>query len=488
MCRLRTNDPAQTILEHGPKVFHSADRVLRQMFTDPADDCRARYEYLFAYFVTGLMVYSGEVLSQPRYPGARSCHDARSDRLEGFTRLLPLLCSHVASGRERSVELLTGAQVNLEDLIVRGLTMGTDPNSAGYWGAIGDKDQRIVEAADVALALWMIRDTLWKQVGRTQQKQILDWLVGIRGREVWDSNWHLFPALVYEVLSALEGDSWAEQSWAHYARLKSFYRGDGWFNDGQPQRGVYHQGRVDYYNAWGIHYALFWLNQINPRLDPEFIDGSLQEFLKSYVHLLSPRGFPILGRSVCYRMAASVPLIAGHLRNPAWVEAGVAKRAFDSLWQHFISVGAVAAGNVTQGYHQQDLRFLDNYSGPASCLWSLRSLILAFTCPADAPFWTVPMGRLPVELGDYRITIPSLGWVVTGTQETQEIIIHTGSSDKTGRRISNYTAARKLAAFVLRRPGRPWNHSVKYDLPRYQSLEPFCVEGTAVRRADANNR
>lgn len=474
MRRLRKGDPVNIHSHDQPGMFHAFDSSLLQMFADPACDCWAKYDYLFSYFVTGLTLFSGNVPSQPRYPGARSFNGAVCDRMEGFTRMLPVLCSRLASGRERILELLTGGKVNLEDLIVRGLTMGTDSKSAGFWETIGHRDQRIIEAADVALSLWMVRGTLWKQIGKAEQRQIIDWLAGVNGREVWDSNWHLFPTLVNEVIGALGFESQAEQSRAHYQRLKSFYRGDGWFNDGQPRSGVYHRGRVDYYNAWAIHYALFWLNRINPRFDPEFISGSLQEFLKSYVYLISPKGFPILGRSVCYRMAASVPLIAGHIQNSSWVDAGVAKRAFDSLWQHFISNGAVAGGNVTQGYHQADLRFLDNYSGPASCLWSLRSLVLAFSLPADSPFWMAPMGRLPVEMGDYQITIPSLGWIVTGNKETQEIVIHTGNPEKPERRISNYTAARRLAEFFLGRPVRPQNHSVKYDLPRYRSLQPFC--------------
>jgi len=36
-----------------------------------------------------------------------------------------------------------------------GILHGVDPRSNEYWGAIGDYDQRIVEAADIARILWL---------------------------------------------------------------------------------------------------------------------------------------------------------------------------------------------------------------------------------------------------------------------------------------------------------------------------------------------
>ncbi|WP_425248214.1 DUF2264 domain-containing protein [Desulfonatronum thiosulfatophilum] len=86
-----------------------------------------------------------------------------------------------------------------------------------------------------------------------------------------------------------------------FDRIKDFDLGDGWFRDGPS-------GHVDFYSAWGFHYALTWINRIDPQWDSTFIQNTQQKFLANYRYLIGPHGFPILGRSVHYRIAASAPL------------------------------------------------------------------------------------------------------------------------------------------------------------------------------------
>lgn len=450
------------------KTFRRFDSILVHVFSDEIMEGTKKYDFLFSYFLTGVLLYKSPYLSFVDYPGAASQNGRLLDRLEGFTRILPLICSWISSGRKEIVETLNGDKVNLKEIVEAGLTAGSDRDSPGYWGNISDYDQRICEAADIALSIWLVRDHVWPCLTNKQRQKVLDWLLSVNGKEVYDTNWHLFPVVVNEVAAALGYQQDAVSVHNHYSRFKSFYRGDGWFSDGPGS--IY-----DYYNAWGMHYALFWLNKINPEFDPDFIHESLEKFLENYVYLISPEGFPILGRSICYRMAASAPLIAGCIHNPAWVDPGLARRAFDSLWTHFISKGAVAQGNVTQGYYKKDLRFLDNYSGPGSCLWSLRSLVLAFYCPEGSPFWTAPLGHLPVEVTDYSVTIPSIGWKVTGMREDHEITIDTGKQrgGQGSISIENYTFLHKLKDLLTGGPHRPRNHFAKYELARYSSKVPF---------------
>lgn len=457
-------------------TFRQFDPVLVSIFKSTITEVTKKYDFLFYYLMTGFLLYRSPSLSLIHYPGAPSQNGTLVDRLEGFSRMLPVIGSWLSSGRERIIETLNKEKVDLEEIVKTGLLVGTDPQASGYWGNIRDYDQRICQAADIALALWLVRDGIWPTLTGEQRERIIRWLLGVNGKKVYDTNWHLFPVLVNEVAATLGYETDAEGTRAHYSRFKSFYRGDGWFSDGQGK--IY-----DYYNAWGMHYALFWLNRINPSFDPDFIQDVSKKFLETYVYFLSPQGFPVLGRSICYRMAASAPLIAGCIQNPVLVDAGLARRAFDSLWTHFISKGAVVQGNVTQGYYTKDLRFLDNYSGPASCLWSLRSLVLAFFCPEASPFWTAPLGRLPVEVMDYSITIPSIGWNVTGIKKTQEIIIHTGTQDGVKGRIEPYGFFHKPIDFLTGGAHRPQNRFVKYEMPQYSSKEPFCGCGQLERDA-----
>lgn len=449
------------------EIFEKFDPVLVRIFSEGSSENERKYDYLFSYFVTGFLLYRGNYPSLAYYPGAPSRQGQHIDSMEGFSRIMPVICSWLSSGREKKITTLTGDLVDLEDIIKSGLISGTDQASKGYWGRISDKDQRICEAADIALSIWLVRDTVWLKLDKEERRNVINWLLSVNNKEISDNNWHLFPVIVNQVIASLGYDSDSGSSEAHYSRFKSFYRGDGWFSDGPHDV-------FDYYNAWSIHYKLFWLDKINPKFDPDFIHETLKIFLKNYIYFFSPQGIPILGRSICYRMAASSPLIAGHIEDSKLVPGGLARRAFDSLWSHFIAKGSVVKGNVTQGYCKQDLRFLDNYSGPASCLWALRSLVMAFTCTQSSAFWTDREKPLPVETSDYRISIPSIGWTVTGIKKSQEIIISTGKPRKNNLHIDNFTQIRKIAGFLLGRPFRPKNQFAKYELSQYSSKNPFC--------------
>jgi hypothetical protein len=285
---------------------------------------------------------------------------------------------------------------------------------------------------------------------------------------VRDNNWHLFVTFTNVVLGALGQPADLDRARQHYARLKSFYRGDGWFSDGPSPT-------FDYYNAWSIHYFLFWLNRVDPLWDPQFIQNASGLFLGSYRYFFGPQGFPILGRSVCYRMAAPAPLVAGHLDHPQVVPPDEARRALDEVWKYFIARHAVRQGTVTQGYCAADPRVLDNYSGAASCLWSLRSLVMAFSQAPGTAFWTAQGGRSPVDTADVAVSIPAIGWKIVGRRGSGFVTIQ--NADSLSPRETALRSAgglHHLAARVFQRPFRPRNTGAKYHRPLYAGDRPFC--------------
>ena len=368
-------------------------------FKADAPPAEQDYEQLFQYFVEGFEAHRSAAGALTTYDGLPSRHGRRADAFEGFSRSAPLWGAWVSSGRPASVRLSDGADVDLIDTFRQGLLAGTDPAGDEYWGDVADLDQRIVEASDVALSVWLFRDSVWGGLSATEKAQVVQWLRQSENRRVPDSNWHLFPVFINAVLRSLHVEAATVASRAHYARFKTFYRGDGWFSDGPADA-------FDYYNAWGIHYQLYWLDLVDPAWDHAFIAKTRTAFLATYPYLMGPSGFPILGRSVCYRMAAAAPLVFGQATNPDEISPVDARRAIDSVWRFFIRQGALEDGNVSQGYCGPDPRILDNYSGPASCLWALRSLIVAFALPSDAPLWRSPAGSLPVERHDVFGTDP----------------------------------------------------------------------------------
>jgi hypothetical protein len=454
----------------------SIDSRLMRVFLDPSIDERKRYTELFSYLVSGFLYYGLPDHTYVYYPGALSSHGAEVDAMEGSCRILPMIAAWLSSGRPSVIEDYEGRPIDLLQIIKMALLAGTDPESAGYWGHIGDRDQRIVEAADVALSVWLLRNHLWPQLSSHERENISGWLLSVNGRSVHDNNWHLFPLMINEVLASLGCDNDRASALKHFERVKAFYRGNGWFSDGPA-------GAYDYYNAWCFHYSLFWINLIDPGLDPQFIDDSLNDFVRNFKYLISTEGVPITGRSICYRIAVTAPLIAAANRGLDGISSGMARRAMDCVWKYFIARKAVCRGRITQGYCKEDLRLLDNYSGPGSSLWSTRSLVLAFYNPPGSEFWKTPLEPLPIEQADYVISIPEIQWEIRGSHSTREVQIV--KKDKTGlpnNEIDNISLLDKFRIFILRLPYRFNNDYSRYELHRYSSLHPFWSMGSPENR------
>ena len=451
-----------------------ADRLLAA-FRETSLLTEQAYRNLFLYFLEGFETYRQPHGAAANYPGLESNHGADIDAMEAFTRMLPLVAAWIASDRPTTVQLASGKSVDLLEWVRRGVLAGTDSRRSSYWGDIRDFDQRICEAADVALGLWLTRGRVWAHLTQGEKAQVAQWLSSAIDKPVVDNNWHLFITTIGLALTSLGVPVNGDVLQSHYDRMKGFYHGDGWFSDGPGKK-------FDYYNAWGVHYPLFWIEQIDPAWDSEFIRAARKEFVSTYRYLIARDGLPIMGRSICYRMAAPAPLIFGHSSDQDGVSAAEARRALDVVWRHFIQHGAVIDGTVTQGYCAADPRVLENYSGPASCLWALRSLVVAFHLRSDSRFWTTPPGRLPIDEEDYRVVIDAIGWCIEGNRETGSVeIINSDSLPLEQTQLADYTLVRRLKTLVRAVPHRPDNEAAKYKRRVYSSARPFCGCSTRAR-------
>ena len=228
----------------------------------------------------------------------------------------------------------------------------------------------------------------------------------------------------------------------------------------------------DYYNAWGIYYELFWIDQVDGSFDPNFIVSALGQYAKHLVYLVGPKGVPILGRSICYRMAITAPLILDQEFDRPLVDPGEARRALRLTWGFFIKNEGVTHGNITQGYCAADRKVLDSYSGPASCLWGLRSLISALYLPPSSKFWTEDETLLPVERSSYLVNFPQPGWRVRGTKP--DLIVIVKDSGKHSFPLEDEQPFLVVADRLTGRVHRPDNEGAKYGLSEYRSDLPFC--------------
>jgi len=447
--------------------WSKVDQQIKNDFLSTSLDEQERYNKLFSYLITGLGYYASSDFSYVYYPGAISTHGHEVDAMEGFCRIMPMIGAWIHSGRPTKIHDFWGKEVNLLEFAKKGLIAGTNPQSKGFWGFIGDRDQRIVEASDVALSIWLLRDHLWSDLSMREKNLISKWLLSANGKYIHDNNYQLFPVMINEVLLSLGYPGDISLSRKHYERLKSFYRGNGWFSDGP-------NGEFDYYNAWCIHYSLFWINLINPKLDSDFISEALNDFVRSYKYFFSTKGFPIMGRSICYRMATPFPLVAAATLQLDSIDPGVARRILDCVWKYFVRKDALRLGTITQGYWHKDAFLLENYSGPGSSHWSTRSLTIAFYNPPNAKFWVGPQGKMPVEKEDYSIFIPEIQWEVRGSKLTKEVqIIKINNAGNLYQGEKNRTLLNRFFISGLGLPYRSEDRYNRYKLYRYSSLYPY---------------
>jgi hypothetical protein len=434
---------------------------------------QTRFEGLFEYFANGFVRHATSGYSRVQYGGMRSRNGYAMDGLEGFARTAPLLAAWIYSGRDAAVRGPGDRRPGERLAMLRaGILGGVDPHSSEYWGRIRGLDQRIVEAADVARVLWLTRSGLWDRLDSAQKQMIRAWLLDGASAQTPRTNWMLFPVVISVVLANLSPENMPQEVLQHarqlFADYKQYYLDNGWFYD--PPHGV------DFYNAWGITYDLFWIHAVDPTFEPDFIVAAVEKSADLTQHLISPRGVPIMGRSICYRTAVPVPLVAASLLDSSRFPPGRAVRGLDVVWRYFIANDSLRDGALTQGYFKADPRLLDLYSGTGSCQWGLRSLVLAFMHPAGDRFWSARPEPLPVEEADYQVELAKLGWTVQGQRASGEIIITIPRNPADVNTIDEYSWTMRAKELFQRAPLRPGNHEIKYESRHYSSASPFPLK------------
>ena len=428
---------------------------------DAATGTREQFRSLVLYLTRGFEKHAEPAGTRAHYSGLRSCNGRPVDGMEAFSRLAPFWAAWTGpENRDNTVS----------KHIARGVVNGTDPASPGFWGNFRDNDQKVCEAADIALALWISKDWIEKEIGTPGLESVLNWLSGAVDRNVKDNNWHLFTAMTAAVLSAFgvrPGDNKAAVV-RHLSRIYEFETRDGLFRDGLD-------GETDWYNAWGFHYGLGMIELI---AGPDLLSRAREaraRFLPDFVRLFSPHGVPMLGRSIHYRGASAAPLTVSVLLGEERVDVGRVRRAVMSLWRYHLKNGMLKNGSVTQGYHGPDPRWVDSYSGPASPLWSLRSLIPLLLLPDTHAYWSAPERPLPVETGDFSTRFGNCR--ITGSRSTGDVrILMPGPHEK----ITGAPEKQSLIAAIKGRirgyVDRPDNYAFRYKQAFYSSLHPFCVK------------
>jgi len=416
-------------LDFSNKIFVIAEYFLRS--------------YLSSSSVNGERVY---------LKGMNSNSGSDIDAIEGAARFMPFISVVLSKDLNIDVDLRDKAMRKLHKAFI----VASNSDSSCYWGKAKNYNQITVEAADYALSLWLTRDLIWKNYSHIEKVQIIKWLKGFLDVKVVDNNWNLFPAIISLVINDLIGSN-TKLAKKRIDRLFEFHKGDGWFRDGA-------NGYVDLYNAWCIHYFLFWVYIIDRDFVPVSYPNILRAFNEKYIYMFGSNGFPIFGRSPCYKYALPVPVIANSIVNKSSYNLGLARKAFSVIWDHYSSYDHISEGRLPQGVIGDQVDFLDMYSGPGSPLWGLRSVILAIYNYSDLV--SVEDEMMPVERSDYCIKIPNTGYIIRGSSCDQKISIYfeNGCVNFSPEKINKMTLKMYIRELLKCRPQRPDNNNMTYNL------------------------
>lgn len=274
-----------------------------------------------------------------------------------------------------------------------GIINGTDPDSPAYWGTLANGGQVLCESPCVMLSLVLAKDKLWEPLTDKQKENIVNWIHSNRGARHANNNWNFFQVLDHVCLKKL-GQSYSQEIIDEKLQIiESFYRGDGWYSDGNLNR------RFDYYIAFAFHFYGLIYAKLMEKDDPErsklFKERAIL-YAKHFIYWFDEEGREVpFGRSLPYRFAHiafwSACLFAGIEPFPIPVIKGIISRNLrwwikKPIFDH--------AGILTVGYGYPQTNMAEEYTCFGSPYWCMKSFLL-LALPDSHAFWTAEEAPLP---------------------------------------------------------------------------------------------
>lgn len=278
-----------------------------------------------------------------------------------------------------------------DDIYLKGIINGTDPESKEYWGEIPkvNSDQRVVEMTAIGFALILAPHKIWEPLTQKQKDNLHKWLLQVNGEIQNQNNWQLFPLIVNLGLKNVGVSYDAERMKASLASLNSFYISNGWYHDGLLERS-------DYYVSFALHFYSLIYAKVMEKEDPEnskLIKERAELFAKSFIYWFDENGSSLaIGRSLTYRFAQcsfwGACLFAGVKPFPIGVMKGIISRHLKWWLSQPIFDNA---GVLSIGYAYPNLNMSEQYNACGSPYWALKAFIFLALDKNDEFFKAEPL-------------------------------------------------------------------------------------------------
>ena len=298
------------------------------------------------------------------------------------------------------------------------IKLGTDPQSAGYWGETSPYDQRLVEMAAYGLGLSLLGDKLLERFTEREVMNLHAWLSQITDAQMPDSNWNYFAIMVQLGFkrAGLPYDQRAIDR--RFALMDAYYLGDGWYSDG-PGR------PKDYYISMAFHfYGLIYAALSGDEARADVLRERSRLFAQDFIYWSAADGASVpFGRSLTYRFAmvafwSAVAFSGLEVFTPGIVKGIILRHL--RWWQQQPITDR--DGILTLGFAYPNLAMCEDYNSPGSPYWALKTyLILAL--PETHPFWLAEEQLLPAMAEKH--VIPHARQILIHAEKSQHVTMLT---------------------------------------------------------------
>ncbi|MDE5636961.1 MAG: DUF2264 domain-containing protein [Alistipes sp.] len=329
-----------------------------------------------------------KVETSPAWDG-RSCEVAY---MEAFGRLMAGMAPWLALPDDDTAE--GSMRRRMRDMALASYRNAVDPESADYllWRGHG---QALVDAAYIAESFLRAYDALWEPLDETTKRRYIEEFAQLRRIDPPYTNWVLFSSTIESFLARAGAPHDEYRINSAIRKVEEWYAGDGWYSDGP-------NFAFDYYTSYVFHpMYLETLQAMSDAGSYTRIDYTLyrkramlraQKYAIVLERLISPEGtFPVVGRSIPYRMAAMQPLalMAWYDNLPAGLARGQVRAALTAVMHRMFDRydNFNDAGFLTIGFTGSQPGAADWYTNNGS-LYMTSLAFLPLGLPATHPFWS----------------------------------------------------------------------------------------------------
>lgn len=312
--------------------------------------------------------------------------------LEALGRTLAGVSGWLSLPADQSKEGLKRAE--LAELARKSILNIVDPSSPDHTDFVKKgESQLLVDAAFLAHAFLRAPLQLWEPLPPAGKQQVITAFRNLKWIKPGQNNWLLFAAMI-EVFFLKIGEEWQQETVTYAVdKHKEWYKGDGWYGDGEN----FH---FDYYNGFVIHPMLVDIVKVlfekglYSEKDYNLILRRMQRYAASQERMISPEGtYPPIGRSVVYRAGAFQPLgqLALNYQLPAMISPAQVRSALTAVMKRQFGMKGTfsSSGWLQLGFCGHQPEAAETYISTGS-LYLCSVGFLPLGLPANDEFWTSP--------------------------------------------------------------------------------------------------